>query len=86
MDYEDEVWVDEARGTFSTYNTCDPSKITDLLEEMFDAHDDVYSLVIAFLKQTGRTRMQKKSLPRILLTEFQLWLKNKACNGGTVPK
>lgn len=86
MDYEDDVWVDEARGTFNTYKTSDLSKVTELLEEMFNAHDDVYSLVIAFLKQTGRVRMQKKSLPRILLTEFQSWLKNKAGNGGTMPK
>lgn len=74
MDYEDEVWVDEARGTFNTYKTSDMSKVTELLKEMFDAHDDVYSLLVVFLKCTGKTRMQKKSLPRILLTEFQSWL------------
>ena len=74
MDYEDDVWVDEAKGTFNTHKTSDLTKVTELLREMFDAHDDVYTLLLAFLNRTGKVRMQKKSLPRIVITEFQTWL------------
>lgn len=74
MSYDDDAWVDEAKGTFNTYKTSDPTKVTELLREMFNAHKDVYSLLLAFLNRTGRVRMQKKSLPRVVLTEFQAWL------------
>ncbi len=74
MDFEDDVWVDEAEGTFQTYKTSDPSKVTELLRDMFNTHGDVYSLLLAFLDRAGRVRMQKDSLPRMLLTEFKTWL------------
>ena len=74
MDFEDDVWVDEAKGTFQTYKTSNPSKVTELFREMFNANGDVYSLLLAFLDRAGRVRLQKESLPRMLLTEFNAWL------------
>ncbi len=73
MEYEDEIWVDEAKWFVNTYKTSDPLQITECLREMFNAHSDVYTLLLAFLRSTGHSRVQKSSVVRFVLTEFKEW-------------
>ncbi len=74
MEYEDDVWVDEAKWIASNYKTSDPPKITECFRDMFNAHSDVYTLLLAFLDSTGQGKLQKGSVVKSVLTEFKKWL------------
>ena len=82
MYYDDDVWVDEAKAMFSACKKEQPEiKLRPLLWEMFEAHHDVFCLILAFLRRSGKIRQPKLSLPRIVVTEFQEWLKEKRSSG-----
>ena len=83
--FEDEVWVDEAKAVLSRHKkkkkTTAPAavavedrEVRELLREMFRIHTDVYSLMLAFVRQAGKTRHPPRSLPRIALATFKRWL------------
>ena len=78
MLYDDDVWVDEAKAVFAANKKNNPeAKLRPLLLEMFGAHQDVLSLILAFLRRSGKIRQPKLSLPRIVVIEFQKWLREK---------
>ena len=79
--FDDDNWVDEAKAVFVEKKKQNSEKLQSLLREMFDAHHDVFSLVIAFLRRTGKCQQAKQSLPRVAMDEFKRWLKEKK-NGG----
>ena len=71
MMYEDDVWVDEAKAVL-----CSPlgrKKISESLQEMFEEHKDVLTLLLTFLRRSGKTRHQKQSLIRTTVEEFKIW-------------
>ncbi len=72
--FDNDVWVDEAKAVFAASKKQKSEKLSSLLHGMFSSHHDVYSLLLAFLKRSGRNRQPKQSLPRIALLEFQVWL------------
>ena len=82
MYYDDDVWVDEAKAVFAANKKDNPeAKLRPLLLEMFGAHQDVFSLILAFLRRSGKIRQPKLSLPRIVVIEFQKWLREKKSSG-----
>ena len=48
---------------------------------MFSSHGDVFSLVLAFVRRSGKNRQAKLSLPRIVLAEFEQWREEKKSAG-----
>lgn len=82
MYYDDDVWVDEAKAVFAANKKDDPeAKLRPLLLEMFEAHHDVFTLILAFLRRSGKIRQPKLSLPRIVVTEFKKWLRERRSSG-----
>lgn len=71
MMYEDDVWVDEAKAVLSLPDG--GKKISECLCEMFDEHNDVFSLLLTFLQRSGKNRHQKQSLVRRTVDEFKNW-------------
>ena len=82
MYYDDDVWVDEAKAVFAANKKDNPeAKLRPLLLEMFGAHQDVFSLILTFLRRSGKIRQPKLSLPRIVVIEFQKWLRENKSSG-----
>lgn len=71
MMYDDDVWVDEAKAVLSSLGGA--RRIRESLHEMFDEHKDVLSLLLAFLRRSGKSRHQKQSLVRRAIEEFKRW-------------
>ena len=71
MMYEDDVWIDEAKAILALPGG--ERKISEALQEMFDEHKDIFTLLLAFLQRSGKNRHQKQSLLRRALEEFKLW-------------
>ena len=78
MFYDDDTWVDETKAVFSANMKLNSKQITEFFVEMFEAHENTYTLLLAFLRRTGKTRHQKQSVTRRVLEEFQQWLKDKS--------
>lgn len=75
--FDNDVWVDKAKAVFAANKRQNSEKLRSLLHEMFTSHHDVYSLLLAFLRRSGKNRQPKQSLPRIVLVEFQSWLEGE---------
>ena len=71
MMYEDDVWVDEAKDVLASPGG--GQKIGECLREMFEEHQDVFSLLLCFLQRSGKNRHQKQSLVRRVVGEFKQW-------------
>ena len=78
-DLEEKLWL-----VFDCSWKEEPSKVTGVMRDMFEEHEDVHGLVIFLLRHRGSSRWAKAhTLNRALLHEFLMWKKERA---GQLPK
>ena len=58
-------------------------ELVQLLIDTFDNHSDVYSFLLCALERTGKNRLQKHDIRRIIASEFLAWRERK---GESVPR
>ena len=75
--------IEKARGIWLRDSKQKSEELVQLLIDTFNSHSDVYSFLLCALERTGKNRLQKHDIRRIIATEFLVWREKKE---DTVPR